>query len=234
MMKLRALVSFVLAFGFFLLSSRAALAASPDDTDRAATATTKPAPDYLMPRAGEFSGTIASGIPFLGSGEVAYGATDRFALGVVIGVTPDIGTMSGTAAIGLRPRVVVWQSGAWRSTLTAPVLFYPDIKGFGAREPWMLARPTLALERELGRGARVNVTMGVIGAACMDSIITLGKEHTMEGGVWNTVGVGGALPVSKSTSVFAEGSLIMSGVVPAENWIGGTPVVAFAGITTTL
>jgi hypothetical protein len=76
--------------------------------------------------------------------------------------------------------------------------------------------------------------MGAIAAACTDSIVTLGKEHTMEGGIWNTAGVGGALPLSSGTSVFAEGSLIMRGVVPANDWIGGMPVVAFAGVTTRL
>jgi hypothetical protein len=44
--------------------------------------------------------------------------------------------------------------------------------------------------------------------------------------------VGGSVPLSARTELFGEGSLIMSGLVPAQNWIGGAPVVAIAGITT--
>jgi hypothetical protein len=238
-MKLRAILSFALAAAVLVFASKARADESPEaaPTRDAATAdasTRAPAHDYLMPRAGDFSATFASGVPFLGLGEIAYGPTDRFAIGALAGATPDLPKVSGTAAIGLRPRGIVWKSGAWRSTLTAPVLYYPELQGFGAREPWVLARPTIGLEREIGSGARVNVTVGAIAAACTESIVTLGKEHTMEGGVWNTAGVGGALPLTANTSVFAEGSLVMRGVVPAPDWIGGSPVVAFAGVTTRL
>ena len=204
-------------------------AAAADETARQAARN-----DYLFPRGGDFSASAASGYPFLGIGELAYGVTDRFAIGAFGAATPDVGGVKGTLAMGLRPRGVLFDTGAWRSTLMVPVLYYPDVKGFGDREPWMLVRPTLALERELPSGARVNVTLGLLGAACMDSILSLGKEHVMMGGVWETAGLGGALPISSRTSVFAEASLIMNGVVPARDWIGGLPVVGFAGVTTTL
>jgi hypothetical protein len=241
-MKPSALCRCAVVAALFVFASKAAYAAEPTeaapapahDAPTVGDSAQAPAHDYLMPRAGEFSATFASGVPFLGIGEVAYGPTDRFAIGALAGATPDMSKISGTAAIGLRPRGVIWKSGAWRSTLTTPVLFYPKLDGFGGREPWLLARPTIALEREIGPGARVNVSVGAIAAACTESIFTLGKEHTMEGGVWNTAGVGGALPVTASTSVFAEGSLVMRGVVPAADWIGGTPLIAFAGVTTRL
>jgi hypothetical protein len=98
----------------------------------------------------------------------------------------------------------------------------------------MLVRPTVALERELPSGARASVALGVIGAAGLDSLLSLGKERVMMGGVWETAGVGGALPVSSRTSVFAEASLIMNGVAPARDWIGGFPAVGFAGVATML
>jgi len=52
------------------------------------------------------------------------------------------------------------------------------------------------------------------------------------GGVWNTAGVGGAIPLSAKTSVFGELSLIMRGMLPAKSWIGVTPVVGVLGVTT--
>jgi hypothetical protein len=192
-------------------------------------------PDSMFPRAGGFTATGATGIPFLAVGELAYGASNGFAIGAVAGATPDVGSIQGTMAFGVRPRGVLYASGPWRSYLAAPVFAYPQVQGFGAeREPWMLAAPSVTLERRFAGGSRVNVAFGAIGATCMDSIMTLGKEHTMMGGVWDTASVGGMIPLSSRTTVFGQGSLVMDGVVPATDWLGGTPVIALVGVTTAL
>jgi hypothetical protein len=111
------------------------------------------APDYLFAPAGTFSITLASGIPLLGIGELTYSPTDRFAMGAVVAGTPDLPAVQGTAAIGLRPRGVVLVEGSWRSVLVVPILSYPKVPGFGDRDPWILARPTLTLEKTRIRGA---------------------------------------------------------------------------------
>jgi hypothetical protein len=187
--------------------------------------------DYLFAERGQWSGTFATGMPFVAVGELAYGASDRFAIGGMAAATPDVGHIKGTITAGVRPRGVLFASGAWRSTLVVPILYYPQVKGFGDEEPWMLARPALSLERELPSGARLNAGVGLIAAACTESLLTLGKERTMMGGVWNTASIGGAAPVSARTSFFGEGSAILDGVVPAHHWIGGAPVVALAGVS---
>ena len=192
----------------------------------------KSAPDPLFPARGEFAASFASGLPLLGIGEVAYGFGDRFSVGVVGAATPDIGDMRGTIAIGLRPRGILLASGAWRATLVVPILFYPQVKGFGDREPWFLIRPTLTVDYEFDSGLRLNGGMGLIAAACAESILSLGRESTMEGGLWNTFNIGASLPLAAQTSLFVEASLVMHGVVLARDWIGVVPVIALAGITT--
>lgn len=213
-----------------LLASHAAFAGSPGE-EPAPAATPTGSADPLFPHAGHFAGTVASGVPFVGVGEAAYGMTDRFALGAMVGVTPNVGSIEGTLGVGLRPRGVVFTSGAWRSSLVAPVLYYPQVSGFGGKmEPWMLVQPTLTLERSLGSDTSVHVGAGLIAAACMDSILTLGKEHDMQGGVWNTATVGASTRLSAHTTLFAEAGLVLRGVVPATDWIGG-PAIAFVGVT---
>jgi hypothetical protein len=219
----------MLVLFFFLLAARTTLAAPPPD-EADARPRSEVGPDGLFPEAHHFSATFASGLPFVGAGEVGYGFSDRFALGAMVGLTPDIGSMHGTVGVGLRPRGVVFASGPWRSVLVAPVLYYPKVEGFGEMDPWMLVQPTLTVERSIGHDASVHAGAGLIAAACMESITTLGKEHDMMGGVWNTATAGGAYRVSSNTTVFGEAGLVLRGVVPASDWIGG-PAIAFVGVT---
>jgi hypothetical protein len=217
----------------FLLTGLAS-AASPVTPD-AAPARTESSWDYLFPRGGGFTATGATGIPFLAIGELAYGVGNGFAVGAVAGATPNVGGIHGTMAFGLRPRGLLFTSGEWRSYVTVPIFYYPEVDGFGGNmDPWMLVRPTLSLERQLPGGARLSVGLGAIAAACTESIVTLGKRHTMEGGIWDTATVGGSVPLSGRTQGFVEASLVMSGLVPAQDWIGGAPVAAIAGVTTSL
>jgi hypothetical protein len=223
------------AVGAAVLLLPGVASAAPPETPDATPSRAGATPDYLFPRAGGFTATGATGMPFLVLGELTLGIGDGFAIGAVAAATPNIGRIDGTMAFGLRPRGVLFMSGDWRSYVTVPVFYYPDVAGFGGNmEPWMLVRPTVSLERRLAGGARVNVGFGALAAACTESLFTLGKERTMMGGLWDTATVGGALPLSGRTQLFGEGSLILSGLVPARGWIGGAPVVAVAGVTTTL
>src|SRR5437762_14386768 len=72
--------------------------------------------DALFPSAGSVAGSVATGIPYLGIGEVAYGVTDRFAVGVVGGVTPT--TVGG----GVRLRGVLFERGDDRLVIGSPLL----------------------------------------------------------------------------------------------------------------
>jgi hypothetical protein len=215
-------------------SSSSPTVADADESTHVADGHEPESSDPMFPRAGGFGAAAASGIPFLALGELSYGFTDRFALGAIAAATPDMGSIPGTMAFGLRPRGVVFASGPWRSVVAVPVLFYPKVDGFGHREPWMLARPTWSLEYALPSGAFVYVAAGVVGVACVDGIVTLGKEHTMVGGVWETGAIGASIPLSRRTNLFGEASLITRGVEPAPDWVGGLPVVTMIGVATRL
>ena len=208
-----------------LIASSPSLASIDDGAPLAAS-------DYLFPSGGGLTATVASGLPFLGIAEVAYGLTDRFSLGALVGATPDLPGVDGTLAIGLRPRVVLLERGPWRANLIVSILAYPAVKGFGRREPWMLTRPTLIAERALASGIRLNAGMGLIGAACLSSILSLGQERDMDGGLWNTASVGASLPLSPRVNAFADASVILHGVKVAHDWLGGAPLVAYAGVVT--
>ncbi len=216
---------------FVPLLSRMSVAQTP--VDSAPSPAVGPHGDYLFPREGGLSVAFGTGVPFLGIGEVAYGVGSGFALGAVGAATPDVGSVRGTTALGVRPRGVLFRASRWRSVLVAPVLYYPGVSGFGGpRDPWMLTRPEVALEREIGSGTLVNVALGVVAAACTESLVTLGKEHsaTFMGGVWNTARVGAAVPLTARVSLFGETSLVLRGFRPASTWIGEAPVIAVFGV----
>jgi hypothetical protein len=61
---------------------------------------------------------------------------------------------------------------------------------------------------------RLGAGIGLVAAACTESIFTLGKEHdsAFMGGVWNTVNVTAGIPVSTRTSLFGDVALVMRGV----------------------
>ena len=198
-------------------------AALAEDPPRIESVANEVGGDYLFPRTGHFTASLGSGFPFLGVGEeLAYGFTDGFSAGAVAAATPDVGSTAGTTAFGARLRGVLWRRDRWRAVLIAPVLYYPSIAGFGGgRDPWVLARPEAMMEHRFGSGVTANVGLGLIAAACAESLVTLGREHSDEvmGGVWESVRIGGAVPVSRSTSLFGEGSLVMDGLRPASRWM---------------
>jgi hypothetical protein len=207
------------------------------DVPRPATTVGPRRGDYLFPEAGHFSASLGSGFPFLGVGEVAYGFARGFSAGALAAATPDMATLPGTTAFGTRLRGVLWRREGWRAALVAPVLYYPSVPGFGGgRDPWVLTRPEVVLERRFDSGMTANVGLGVIAAACTESLLTLGREHSADAmtGVWETARIGGSLPTSRTTSLFGEASLVMDGLRPAARWIGIVPVVTIVGIAANL
>jgi hypothetical protein len=234
----RIFVGAVFTIGLTFLHSAVASSQEPDRAveGRARDQTTQnAAPDYMFPRPSVFEAAFASGMPYLGIGELAYGVSEGLTASAVAGATPNLVGRRGTMAFGIRPRGVLLANNDWRTYWTASVLYYPKVDGFGGdREPWMLARPTLSIERRFRGDIRASVVVGVVAAACTESLVTLGRDRTMMGGVWDTAGIAGAIPLSARASVFAETALVMDGVVPARDWIGGSPVIAMVGVATAL
>jgi hypothetical protein len=184
--------------------------------------------DELFPEAGTFAGAFATGIPYLGIGEVAYGVTDRFAIGVVGGATPR------TVGAGVRMRGVLLEKGEHRVVLGAPVLYYPPTGGLGD-EPWLLTMPSLLYERRFDSGGKIHFGAGLAAASCLDSIGAhlFGSGHSdsaFMGGIWETVTAGGATRLGSFTG-FADLTLLFSGArIAGKDWIGGPPLVLTLGV----
>jgi hypothetical protein len=204
--------------------------------------------DPLFPRSGGVLVTAVTGIPYVGIGEVAYGLGDRFAIGVVAGMTPVI------PGYGIRARMIVSESDEWRLHARLPILYYPKTVELGG-EPWMLAWPVVASEWRLRSGVRFSVQGGIVAAACVESLLGLEEEEEIagsgeiphddhsgmgsamdmefDGDIWNTLGAGISVPLSPTTTFITEAHIVLHGLSPAkkENWIGGPPAIVVIGVT---
>jgi len=200
--------------------------------------------DHLFPNRGKSMITVATGIPYIGVAEYAYGFSDRFSVGIVVGSTP-IGP-----GYGMRVRGILHQKNeTFRVYAKSTILYYPKNIELG-KEPWVLAWPSISGEWKLDSGKRWSIGGGVVAASCID--VLLGREnnehshatnvaeghHAAEdevmSGVWNTVHAGLAIPLSDKMMFHSEASLVMDGLkIAGDDWVGGPPVVLVLGVTYT-
>lgn len=204
-----------------------------------------PAADYLFPKAGRGSASIATGIPFILMSELALGLHDRVAVGALGGIALSGDGPPSNTGFGLRPRVEVLRMGDFRAAIVAPVLYYPK-----AHSSWFLARPEAIVERRFRSGAAVGLGLGLVAVASRDSLTgaqdpskpfmpyggTPGqKSGDATNGVWNTVSVDGAVPLSSRTFVQGQAALVLRGIeLPGDEWVGGVPFTLTLGVTTAL
>jgi hypothetical protein len=196
----------------------------------------------LFPTPGRLSTSAATGLPFLGIGEVGVGITRGIAIGVIGGITPSVLTA------GVRPRFRVRVSDRVALMLVIPMLYYPSASAPGpgniGSTSWVLARPELMLDGAIGARFHVAGGMGLIAAASTLALANKleGKEFAVPayggsgedkmgfaGGMWNTLAFHSSYALGGDTHLFAEGSLVLSGIVPADN-VGGPPIVVTFGV----
>jgi hypothetical protein len=122
--------------------------------------------DALYPGAGRFAFTAASGLPFVGLGEAAVGIGDRFALGVLAGVTPRVATF------GARVRGAPLELGRFRFSVVVPVLYYPRTNAIGGA-PWMLLRGSALIEYAVDARVRSYLGLGLVMAS---TLARIGRE----------------------------------------------------------
>src|ERR1700690_1309502 len=93
------------------------LVTSVASADEAKEQATKRTPtdfnDYLFPKTGRVSATVATGAPFAAIGELSVGVANRFAVGAMVGAGP----FAGGIVMGIRPRVDVVHVGPMRLVL---------------------------------------------------------------------------------------------------------------------
>ncbi|HTR81678.1 MAG TPA: hypothetical protein VMM58_08610 [Bacteroidota bacterium] len=190
--------------------------------------------DHLFAADGGSMVTVSTGIPYIGIAEYAYGISDRFSVGVMVGTTPNV------EGYGVRARAIIAQpSDDVRFYFRVPAFYYPHTKDLGG-DPWVLTWPVLSAEWRLNSGTRISAGAGAVVASCFDSFIRkigLGSkesenEEMIMGGIWNTFHAGVAFPVSRDVMVQAEGSTVMHGFTFAQHdWVGGPPVILVIGLS---
>jgi hypothetical protein len=192
--------------------------------------------DFLFPGAGKLSFTGSTGLPYAALGEVSVGIGDRLAVGGLVAGGPFLGGF----ATGVYPRFDAAHLGPLRLVIEVPVLWYPDLQN---TDNWVVVRPDVRVEAKAG-AFRVHGSLGalaakMIGASPVSGPITpyggVGlPAGVQEGAVWNTAGTGVALSVSPTTSVFAEGFVILRGLeLAGPEWFA-LPCGVFLGVSTRL
>ena len=184
--------------------------------------------DHLFPAHGNSMVTIATGIPYVAAAEYSYGFSDRFSVGVMAAAAPP------ASAYGIRLRWLISENNnGFRLEFRTPVLYYPPHPDLFCGEPWMLAWPVVSAEWTLQSGTRLSVGGGVVGAACVHSLMghSKGGEKFM-GGIWNTVHAGVAFPVNNNLMFQAEASAVMSGTrIAGPDWIAKFPAIVVLGLS---
>ena len=164
--------------------------------------------------------TLATGVPFLAIGEAAWGFGDRFTMGALAGVTPNV------LGVGLRPRVLVLDGTSDRLQLVAPGLYYPETSD-GA--PWVLTRPMVEWSHALGRGVRAGFGAGFVAATAVGADAASRPYAGAIGDArgitwWNAVSGHVVAPIGSGAAIFAEAAAILHGVrFAGDDWVGGPP-----------
>lgn len=182
--------------------------------------------DHVINRRGGSRLTLATGIPFVGVAEYAYGVTNRFTVGVLGGLTPAV------EGYGVRMRGVVYQKNDfYRVYFCTPVIYYPTLSG---GDPWWLARPNINFEWVTKSNVRYKVGGSAILAASNNSLFGDADKATLNPGLWSSVHGGVSLPLGGNISLQTEISYVSKGVQPIKDFVGAPPVILVLGISYTL
>ena len=149
--------SLALVVALSLFASRDALGQTARDVPEAPAASNWQA-DPLFPPRHHGSVALATGVPFVGMAEATYAPFERFAVGALVGATPNV------LGLGLRPRFGVPIGERVRVSLVVPMLYYPTGAGLiGNGPPWFLAQPAIRAEHAIGDRGYAFVGAGLIG-----------------------------------------------------------------------
>jgi hypothetical protein len=154
-------------------------------------------------------------------------------------------------AAGVRPRFSVHASERTSFVLNVPILYYPTTSTPGGpfgNTSWLLARAELFLDRAIGSRWHLAGGLGFVAAGSTKAIGDLVSGHEVvmppydghpqattptkgvAGGLFNTFAGRGSYALGPDTHLFVEASLVMKGIVPAADEIGGPPLVLNMGV----
>lgn len=182
--------------------------------------------DHVINRKGESRFTFATGIPFVGVAEYAFGVTNRFTVGVLGGLTPVV------EGYGLRMRSVIYQKNDfYRVYFCTPIIYYPNLSG---GDPWWLTRPNINFEWVTKSNVRYKIGGSAILAASNNSLFGDTAKATLKPDLWSSVHGGVSIPLSGSVSFQTEISYVSKGVQPIKDFVGAPPVILVLGVSYTL
>lgn len=182
--------------------------------------------DHVFTGKGGQKITLVTGIPYIGIAEYAYGVTDRFTAGVLVGLTPRV------EGYGVRLRTIIFQEDrSFRSYFCVPVVYYPKTRDLGG-DPWWLTRPNINFEWIMESGLRYKVGGSIIAAGSHHSLFGDKAKAKFQPGFWNTFHVGTSFPVGGGIMFQCELSAVMNGLsIAGQDWVGGPPVILITGIS---
>lgn len=182
--------------------------------------------DHVFASSGGAKVTLATGIPYIGIAEYAYGFSDRATGGLLFGLTPNV------EGYGIRVRFVVYQpSESFRVYYCTPILYYPKTKELGG-DPWWLTRPNINFEWITENSFRYKIGASIIAAASQHSVFGNPALAKFKPGFWNAVHAGTSFPLGAGIMFQAELSMVMNGLnVAGKDWVGGPPVIMITGIS---
>lgn len=165
--------------------------------------------------------TLATGIPYPGVGELAYGVGDRMTVGGLYGLTPHV------QGYGIRARLIVYQGNEnFRIYSCIPVLSYPRPKELGG-ERRFITGPNRKFEWVTDSSFRYKLGGCITAAASEPALFrNEGTEEGCKGGFWNAPQGVISSPISRIVMFQTEISVVVDGLTLAlREWVGGPPLI---------
>lgn len=172
--------------------------------------------DHVFAANGGAKLTLATGIPYIGIAEYAYGFSEKITGGLLWGLTPNV------EGYGVRVRAVVYQeTESFRVYFCTPILYYPKTKELGG-DPWWLTRPNINFEWITSTKFRYKFGGSIIAAASHHSLFGDPSKAKLQPGFCNAMHVGISLPIGSGIMFQTELSAVMSGLqIAGKDWVGG-------------
>jgi hypothetical protein len=170
-------------------------------------------------------------------GNVAYGISNKFSAGVIVGTTGNLG------ALGLKLNAIILERKAFRLGYRMISVYYPKRDGRFLFDrsvqhimPWMLSMGVVDAEFRSKKGIRWSLGMGLIETHCVDGMMKLFSKNASEENdpddlpfeVFTTVQASVSIPLSRRFTLRPDVFTVFKGVhlIEERKYKVGFPVIA--------
>lgn len=172
-------------------------------------------------------------------GNITYGLSNKFSVGVVGGTTGNL------AGLGIKLNAVLLQRNSLRMAFRMLSVYYPERNGkflFDRKDlhvmPWMLSMGVVDTEWRTKKGIRWALGVGMLETHCVDGMMRLFKGEEKEEGdlpfeAFTTLQGGVSIPISKKITFHPEVFTVFKGgklIKPGEHRVG-FPIIATVSLT---